>query len=536
MNAILRPVFLEGHVQVYIDDILVYTSTKEEHQALVRRVLQILKENRLYLKPEKCEFKKDHVDYLGVVVSANGVAMDHEKIKAIADWPTPKKLVHVQEFIGFLNFYRRFIEGFSRIARPLHDLTKKGATFTWTTECQKAFGELKGRVTSAPILAMARDEGQMRIKADACQTATGGVLSQEQDGIFRPIAYFSQSLNETERNYDIYDRELLGVMKALKEWRHYVIGRKLEIWTDHKNLEYFMEKRDLNRRQARWSAELADYEYTLHYKTGKSMIKADVLSRRPDLTEGVENDNKQIQLLPAFQKIAGTILGTQGDVFVQEIKNGRGELQPTEVTTVENHHDGLHRPLTGKPRKQHDPQRRRPTLETTIFTPLPRQHNRGRSSTAIPEGNLAPRGTTQTGHTIRGRLHQRVIQTLTNNRSPVDSLPSPDGWTDGKSESVYLRAFINHHQDNWEDWLPAATFSWNSKPGPTGRSPFEATKGYQPTMGMEPSQKGKELAGDFEAEMAGVFKETEAALKMAAEDMKRFYVRGDDQCSPYGHN
>ena len=302
MNAILQPVILEGHVQVYIDNILVYTSTKEEHQALVRQVLQILKENRLYLKPEKCEFEKDHVDYLGVVVSANGVAMDHEKVKAITEWLTPKKLVQVQEFIGFLNFYRRFIKGFSKIARPLHDLTKKDVAFTWTDECQTAFKELKGWVTSTPILAMARDEGLMRIEANACQTATGGVLSQEQEGIFKPIAYYSQSLNETKRNYNIYDRELLGIMKALKEWRYYVIGRKFEIWTDHKNLEYFMEKCDLNRRQARWSAELADYEYTLHYKTGKSMIKADVLSRRPDLTKGAENDNRQVQLLPAFQE------------------------------------------------------------------------------------------------------------------------------------------------------------------------------------------------------------------------------------------
>ena len=152
------------------------------------------------------------MDYLGVVVSADGVAMDHEKVKAIADWPIPKKLVHVQEFIGFLNFYRRFIEGFLRIARPLHDLTKKNTTFTWTNECQTAFDELKRRITSAPILAMARDEGLMRIEADACQTATGAVLSQEQDGIFRPIAYYSQSLDKTERNYDIYDRELLGIM------------------------------------------------------------------------------------------------------------------------------------------------------------------------------------------------------------------------------------------------------------------------------------------------------------------------------------
>ena len=158
------------------------------------------------------------MDYLGVVVSTNGVAMDPEKVKTIKDWPTPQKLVEVQEFIGFLNFYWRFIEGFSRIVRPLHDLTKKDTVFMWNDKCRMAFEELKGRITSAPILAMARDTGLMRIEANTCQFTTGGVLSQEQEGVFQPIAFFSQSLNETERNYDIYNRELLGIMKALKEW------------------------------------------------------------------------------------------------------------------------------------------------------------------------------------------------------------------------------------------------------------------------------------------------------------------------------
>ena len=647
MNAILQPVILEGHVQVYIDDILVYTSTKEEHRTLVRRVLQILKENRLFLKPEKCEFEKDHVDYLGVVVSANGVAMDHEKVKAIADWPIPKKLVHVQEFIGFLNFYRRFIEGFSQIARPLHDLTKKDAAFTWTDECQRAFEELKSRVTSAPILAMARDEGLMRIEADACQTATGAVLSQEQDGVFRPIAYFSQSLNPTERNYDIYDRELLGIMKALKEWRHYVIGRKFEIWTDHKNLEYFMEKRDLNRRQARWSAELADFEYTLHYKTGKSMVKANVLSRRPDLAEGVENDNKQIQLLPTFQesrKLAGTILRTQGDVFVEEIKNGvsdygwktvqmlkesmkgtkkasdgatwhkedgivtrdgavvvpkdrelkrriisahhdsitaghPGEHKTTELVRRDYHWEGMTHDIKTyvnacptcpkiKPSRQQPMGELQPTeipeqpwkiITMDFIGPLPESRGNDMILNVVdrhskllyslpcrsnitaegvarlfqkeiwPHKGLPRQVITDRGPQFVAAFTRELYKLLRITRAPSTAYhPQTDGQTERVNQEIeiYLRAFINHHQDNWEDWLPAATFSWNSKPGPTGRSPFEATKGYQPTMGMEPSWKGKERAGDFVAEMAGVFKETEAALKMAAEDMKRFYDRG----------
>lgn len=118
----------------------------------------------------------------------------------------------------------------------------------------------------------------MRIKADACQYMIGGALLQEQEGVFRPIAYYSKSLNDTERNYDIHDRELLVIMKTLKEWRHHLIGRKFEIWTNHKNLEYFMVKRDINRRQAQWAMELADYEYTLHYKSGATMKKANILS------------------------------------------------------------------------------------------------------------------------------------------------------------------------------------------------------------------------------------------------------------------
>ena len=186
------------------------------------------------------------MNYLGVIVSAKGVSVDPGKVEAIKTWPIPKKLVEVQEFIGFLNFYQRFIEGFSQVARPLHNLTKKDTKFLWDNKCQVAFDELKEWITSTPVLAMAWDEGLMKIEADTCQFAVRGILSQEQEGIFRPIAYYSKSLNDTERNYNIHNRELLAIMKILKEWWHYVVGKLVEIWTDHKNLEYFMVKRYLN--------------------------------------------------------------------------------------------------------------------------------------------------------------------------------------------------------------------------------------------------------------------------------------------------
>ena len=206
MNAILRSVIVEGKVQVYMDDILVYTSTIEEHWELIRWGLQILKENKLFLKPKKCKFEKEQVNYLGVIVSAKGVSVDPGKVEAIKTWPIPKKLVEVQEFIGFLNFYRRFIEGFSQVARPLHNLTKKDTKFLWDNKCQVAFDELKEWITSTPVLTMAWDEGLMKIEADTCQFAVRGILSQEQEGIFRPIAYYSKSLNDTERNYNIHNR------------------------------------------------------------------------------------------------------------------------------------------------------------------------------------------------------------------------------------------------------------------------------------------------------------------------------------------
>jgi hypothetical protein len=205
MNNILRPLIMQGKVLVYMDDIIVFTNDIEEHQRTTREVLEILRRNNLYLKPEKCEFEKTTVEYLGVIVSHNTLAIDPIKGAAVKDWPTPRKLKEVQEFTGFLNFYRRFIPNFSRVARPLYDLTKKDERFEWTEKRQEAFDRLKDLISSAPILSQARDHGRFRIEADACDYATGAVLLQEHDGVYRPIAFLSKSLNEVERNYQVHD-------------------------------------------------------------------------------------------------------------------------------------------------------------------------------------------------------------------------------------------------------------------------------------------------------------------------------------------
>ena len=308
MNEIFRELISEGVVVVYLDDILIFTETMEKHREIVKRVLQILKENHLYLKPEKCYFHRTELDYLGYKISHDTVAMDPIKVNGVVSWPTPSNKKELQSFLGFVNYYRRFIRDFSKVAHPLHRLTGSEA-WQWDSEQQVAFEALKKAITEAPILRMPRDDGQYRVEADSSDFATGAVLSQFQDENWHPIAFQSKSLSDAERNYDIFDKELLAIIRALDEWRHYLEGasQRFEIWTDHKNLEYFRTSQKLNRRQARWSLFLSRFDFELHHRPGKTAGKPDALSRRADhIPEG--EDNKDIVLLKPewFAQVAAT--------------------------------------------------------------------------------------------------------------------------------------------------------------------------------------------------------------------------------------
>lgn len=301
MNGILRIEIQGGCVMVYMDDILIFTETLEEHEEITNRVLKVLEDNELYLKPGKCEFEKEEVEYLGLIVGKGEVRMDPKKLKAISEWPEPKTVKEIQSFLGFCNFYRNFINNFAMTARPLWDLTKKTKEWKWDTQQQDAFCKLKHDLISQPVLSLPNFEDPFRVEADASDYATGAVLSQKQNNIWKPIGFLSKALTQTERNYEIHDRELLAIIRALEEWRHFLQGAKhqVEIFTDHKNLEYFLSARKLNRRQARWSGRLADYDYVLKHKPGSSMGKPDALSRRPDHREGVEEDNSNVVLITA---------------------------------------------------------------------------------------------------------------------------------------------------------------------------------------------------------------------------------------------
>ncbi len=282
INDVLRDM-INRFVFVYLDDILIFSPSLQVHSQHVHQVLQRLLENQLYVKVEKCIFHSDSVPFLGQIISAEGVKVDPTKVRAVSEWPVPDSRRALQRFLGFANFYRRFIRNYSQTAAPLTALTSTCVPFRWTEQAQKAFTKLKSCFTSAPVLSVPDPELQFIVEVDASEVGVGAVLSQRSplDGKVHPCAYFSHRLSPAERNYDVGNRELLAVRLALGEWRHWLEGaaEPFLVWTDHKNLEYIRSAKRLNSRQARWALFFDRFSFTLSYRPGSKNIKPDALSR-----------------------------------------------------------------------------------------------------------------------------------------------------------------------------------------------------------------------------------------------------------------
>ena len=274
-------------VLVYIDDILIYSDSPTEHRDHVREVLRRLRKHNLYAKAEKCEWHCDTVEYLGYILSPTGLTMSEDKIKIIQDWPEPRRVKDVQSFLGFANFYRRFIYNYSDIVVPLTRLTRKGAPWNFTPECRSAFEALKKAFTSAPILSFWTPDAQLILETDASDYALAAILSiiSPDDQEIHPIAFHSRTFSAPELNYDVHDKELLAIFEAFKIWRHYLEGptHPIDVVTDHKNLEYFATTKILTRRQVRWSEYLSQFNMVIRFRPGKLGTKPDALTRRWDV-------------------------------------------------------------------------------------------------------------------------------------------------------------------------------------------------------------------------------------------------------------
>ncbi len=282
VNDVLRDV-VNRFVFVYLDDILIFSQNERDHIQHVRLVLQRLLENHLFAKLEKCEFHAQSVPFLGFILSPEGIRMDPAKVEAVANWPIPDNRKAVQRFLGFANFYRRFIQGFSQIALPLTNLTSTRQRFCWSEQALEAFEKLKSRFVSAPILKNPDPSRQYIVEVDASEVGVGAILSQRSpsDNKVHPCAFFSHRLTPSERNYDIGNKELLAVKLALEEWRHWLEGAGVPflVWTDHKNLEYIHSAKRINSRQARWALFFGRFNFTISYRPGSKNGKPDALSR-----------------------------------------------------------------------------------------------------------------------------------------------------------------------------------------------------------------------------------------------------------------
>jgi hypothetical protein len=266
---------LDKFVVVFIDDILIYSKNEREHDEHLRIVLQHLRDHKLYAKFSKCEFLLDSVKFLEHTISKEGIFVDPSKVQEVMDWKPPKSVHQIRSFLGLAGYYHRFILDFSRIAKHMTELLKKGVKFVWSEACEKAFHTLRQHLTSAQVLVQPDNSKPFEVFCDASGTGLGRVLMQEG----RVIAYAPRALQPHEINYPTHDLELAAVVHALKIWRHYLMGNRCNIFTDHRSLKYIFTQSDLNMRQRRWLELIKDYDLEVHYHPGKVNVVADALSR-----------------------------------------------------------------------------------------------------------------------------------------------------------------------------------------------------------------------------------------------------------------
>jgi len=355
INNVLRDL-LDITVIAYLDDILIFTKgSREQHTRDVQEVFKRLSKTTFKTAPEKCEFYKKEVKFLGFIMSQNGIKIDPEKTKSIEEWPTPKNLTEVQSFLGLANYNRKFIKDYSKQATPLTKLTRKDEPFIWGEEQETAFNKLKTAMGTAPMLRMFDTKIPIELETDASDLAIGACLTQRHENRRHPVAYYSRKMTQAEQNYDIHDKELLAIVVALQHWRVYAEGApEMTIYSDHKNLVTFTTTKELTqRRQIRWAELLGQYKFRIVYTPGKDNGRADALSRRSDYMDK-EPVSHSILRMNADGSLSANVLDFNTITQVQRadeeqfpILQGKLQVEPDKVEAcVRAHHDD---PMAGHP-------------------------------------------------------------------------------------------------------------------------------------------------------------------------------------------
>ncbi|KAI2649346.1 Transposon Tf2-9 polyprotein [Labeo rohita] len=544
VNDVLRDM-LNVFVFVYLDVILIFSPSVSDHVQHVCRVLQRLLENCLFVKAEKCVFHVKSVTFSGHVVSADGISMDLAKVRAVIDWPIPDSRTALQRFLGFANFYRRFIRNFSQVAAPLTALTSTQTRFVWSESAQEAFDKLKKLFSSAPILITPDTTRQFIVEVDASSVGVGAVLSQRSplDNRVHPCAFFSHRLSPAERNYDVGNRELLAIRLALGEWRHWLEGAALPflVWTDHRNLAYIRSAKRLNARQARWALFFDRFNFTISHRPGSKNTKPDALSRQfesPDDPPPLES------ILPKGRMVGAVVWGIEqqvkralshvtipcgcpeGKLFVPEsVRSAVLRWSHASWLAV---HPGVRGTLTSVRQRFWWPDIVRVVRRYVASCPVCAQ---SKSSNSPPAGLLRPLPIpsrpwshialdfvsglpSSAGNTVILTVIDRFSKaahfiplpklpsaketalTVFDHVFKIHGLPSDivsnrgfHPQTNGQAERVnqilgrLLRTLAAHNPDSWCENLRWAEYAYNSLPSSaTGLSPFHACLGYQPPV------------------------------------------------------
>jgi hypothetical protein len=519
MNNILSEL-IGNRCLVYVDDILILGETLNEHNSKLRMVFQKLREFNIKIEPDKCEFLKEELNYLGHVVTPEGVKPDKKKTTAVDEFPTPRAPKDVKSFLGLAGYYRRFIADFSAIAKPLTDLLKKEKDWKWKEREQTSFEMLKSKMTSAPLLQYPDFSKPFIVTTDASGYAIGAILSQGKLGADKPIAYASTTLNTAEINYATVEKELLAVVWACKHFRPYLLGRKFTIVTDHKGLTWIFNVKDPSSRLMRWKLLLEEYDYEIQYRAGERNCNADSLSRYPlqclnvnieEMTE--ERKRKIISELHncpvgGHQGIQRTIEriklyltwpGLEQDVtqyikqckICQVNKETKPNIKlPTITDTKETPWEKIYLDIVGP----------LPTTERDMKYILTCQDNLSKYFIATPiENQTAERVTeafvkhviliygipneivTDQGSNFMSDVFKRICKLLKITKINTTAYhPESNGALERTHKTLtnYLRCFCDDKTRDWDNWLPFACFTYNTTPHSVTRyTPYEVLFG-----------------------------------------------------------
>jgi hypothetical protein len=515
VNEVLLEEKASRNVTVYIDDILVHTRTKEENQLWTRKVSKKLEANQLYCREEKCVFEVDEVEFLGVTIRQGSIKISKKKTEVIRNEKPLMTQKSLRRFLGITNYHRKFIKGYSTIARPLHNLTRD-VPFDWTRDCQTAFKEPREALVMAPVLALPANKGKFRLETDALDVATGAVLYQlQEDGAFKPIGYTSKSYSDVEKGYTTYDKEMLGIMRGLEEWRSLLIGavEPFKIMTDHQNLTYFQEPQKIWPYHDTPTAGHLGIKKTLDlmFRRGlswpgirtyvKEYVQGCLICQKAKPWVGPGNDQLHPMIIPGslWEVMSWDLIGPLPEsrtynviVTMVDIKTKVIKLEAANITimvrgaaVVIKNRVFWEEGLPYKVISDRDPQ----------FV-----------SAFVKElyGMLGIKGNLSTAYHLQ---------------------------TDGQTERInrevekYLRMFVDHWQDDWADWLPLAEFTYNNvKHEATGYSPFYLNRGRHPrALPLDPVTDQETAAGQYLKEICDVTRKAEESLKKNKDVMKRHW-------------